>query len=165
MVRRRESLPTRTEDRARGGNSPDGILPEAHQLPGQRVSSFFFQPILLLMKSRCTLAAATNAFTNTTLGTQDFTRTTETKRRHALEKHDKDLAVVHALELRLGGISRWVVGSPEFEEAAKLVSMRKYQRCLDDLEGLVVARIFELTKMNRSQTGEPNVHSPIIHSF
>ena len=32
--------------------------------------------------------------------------------------------------------------------------MRKYQRSLDNLEGLVVARIFELTKMNRSQTGE-----------
>ncbi|KAJ3503342.1 hypothetical protein NLJ89_g8479 [Agrocybe chaxingu] len=31
--------------------------------------------------------------------------------------------------------------------------MRKYQRCLDTLEGLVVARMFKLTKMNMSQTG------------
>jgi hypothetical protein len=62
------------------------------------------------------------------------------------------------MELQLGGIERWVLGSPEFEEAARMVSMRKYQRCLDDLEGLVVARIFELTKMNRSQTGELKSH-------
>ena len=31
--------------------------------------------------------------------------------------------------------------------------MRTYQRCIDALEGLIVARMFELTKMNRSQTG------------
>ena len=27
------------------------------------------------------------------------------------------------------------------------------QQCLDDLEGLIVLRMFELTKMNMSQTG------------
>lgn len=32
--------------------------------------------------------------------------------------------------------------------------MRKYQRALDVLEGLIVSRMFELTKMNRSQTGK-----------
>jgi len=31
--------------------------------------------------------------------------------------------------------------------------MWTYQRCIDVLEGLVVAQMFELTKMNRSQTG------------
>ncbi|EGO04754.1 hypothetical protein SERLA73DRAFT_44436 [Serpula lacrymans var. lacrymans S7.3] len=35
-----------------------------------------------------------------------------------------------------------------------MVAMRKYQRALDHLEGLIVARIFELSKMNHSQTGE-----------
>jgi hypothetical protein len=99
------------------------------------------------------LDAATALFTNIVPGSQDFTRTTETKRRHAFEKHDKDLAAVHSLELRLGIIAHWVPGSPEWEEAGRLVSMQKYQRSLDNLEGLVVARIFELTKMNRSQTG------------
>jgi len=91
---------------------------------------------------------------NTAPGAQDFTRVIETKRRHAFEKHEKDLAVVHLLEVRLGITNRWDLGGPECEEVAKLVSMRKYQQCLDTLEGLVVARIFELTKMNRSQTGE-----------
>jgi hypothetical protein len=109
------------------------------------------------------LAAATNAFVASVHpGAQDFTRGIETKRRHALEKHDKDLAIVHALELRLGGMSRWTIGSPEFIEAGRLVSMRKYQRCLDELEGLIVACIFELTKMNRSQTGEHKIISPLV---
>jgi len=124
------------------------------------VSDYFFYLTLLLMKTRAMLDAATAVFTNAVPGGQDFTRTTETKRRHALEKHDKDLAAVHALELRLGIITRWVLGGPEWEEAGRLVSMRKYQRSLDNLEGLVVARIFELTKMNRSQTGEKS--SPVI---
>ena len=45
------------------------------------------------------------------------------------------------------------MGSVEWEEAKKLVTECKYQRALDNLEGLVVAQIFELTKMNWSQTG------------
>lgn len=88
-------------------------------------------------------------------GAHDFTRTSETKRRHALEKHDKNTDLVHGLEIQLGIVHRWIIGGPECEETAKLVSMCKYQRALDDLKGLVVARIFELTKMNRSQTGKP----------
>jgi len=58
------------------------------------------------------------------------------------------------MEKRLNVSSRWVPGSGEWEAAAKKVSIRQYQRCLDTLEGLVVARMFELTKMNMSQTGE-----------
>lgn len=78
----------------------------------------------------------------------------ETKRRHASENLTKDRDAVQALELRLAVVNRWQIGDPEFQEAGKLVSMRKYQRRLDVLEGLVVARIFELTKMNRSHTGK-----------
>jgi hypothetical protein len=44
--------------------------------------------------------------------------------------------------------------SVEWQQAAEKVSMRRYQRCIDALEGLVVARMFELTKMNMSQTGK-----------
>lgn len=126
---------------------------------------YFFSFITLLTKPRATLTAANGAFANTEPGAQDFTRAIETKRRHAIEKHDKDLNAVHALELQLGCTSRWVLGSPEFEEAAKMASMRKYQRCIDDLEGLVVARIFELTKMNRSQTGRHKLHLLLAYLF
>jgi hypothetical protein len=49
--------------------------------------------------------------------------------------------------------SRWTPDSPEWVAAAEKAKMRTYQRCIDTLEGLVVSRMFELTKMNMSQTG------------
>jgi hypothetical protein len=79
----------------------------------------------------------------------------ETKRRHALETRDNDLAVVQSLELKMGVEHRWTPSLPEWSAAADLVGKRRYQRCLDELEGLVVSRMFELTKMNMSQTGRP----------
>ena len=93
-------------------------------------------------------------------GTFDFTMTSEIKRRHSQEKHDADLVVIQALELRLG-ITWWVIGSTEWEEAGWLVAQCKYQRAFDDLEGQVVAWIFELTKMNQSQTGMSHIHQYI----
>ncbi|EIW83300.1 hypothetical protein CONPUDRAFT_42015, partial [Coniophora puteana RWD-64-598 SS2] len=84
---------------------------------------------------------------------RDQTSTQLTARRHALEKYDKELEIVHSLERQLGLDKRWTPDMPEWQEAARLVGRRKYQRALDSLEGLLVARVFELTKMNRSQTG------------
>ncbi|KAJ7127599.1 hypothetical protein C8R43DRAFT_1090251 [Mycena crocata] len=81
------------------------------------------------------------------------TRRIETQRRHALELHSKSLAVVQDLEYRLRITPRWVRGSPEWEATEKMVQNRRYQRALDHLEGLVVARMFELTKVNMSGTG------------
>jgi hypothetical protein len=52
---------------------------------------------------------------------------------------------------------RWTPRSPECQEAAKLLHMRKYQRALDVLEGLVVACVFELSKMNRSQSSKSSL--------
>src|ERR1700722_6349417 len=86
-------------------------------------------------------------------GRSDKTQSLETNRRHALELRDKNLEVVQDLERKLGVTERWRVGSIEWRAAAKCVAMRKYQCALDNLERLVVARIFELTKMNLSQTG------------
>jgi len=77
----------------------------------------------------------------------------ETKRRHALENRDRDLLVVQDLEVMLGVVERWAPECPEWKAAALMVGKRRYQRCLDDLEGLIVSRMFELTKMNMSQTG------------
>lgn len=114
---------------------------------------------LTVGQSRETLEASRSLWSNTTQSTaassgRDTTRIMETARRHALENHDKDLRVVQELELRLEIQERWTIGSTEWQKASQLVAMRKYQRALDVLEGLIVARMFELTKMNRSQTGE-----------
>jgi len=85
---------------------------------------------------------------------RDKTQSIETGRRHALELRDKDLQIVQLLEKTLGIVQRWEPGSPDWQRAGKLVAERKYRKALDALEGLVVARIFELTKMNMSQTGK-----------
>jgi hypothetical protein len=84
---------------------------------------------------------------------RDLTPSLETARRHTLEQYEKDLRVAQDLEMRLCIVERWKPGSPEWQRASELVSMRRYQRALDHLEGLIVARMFELTKMNMSQTG------------
>ncbi|KAG1763541.1 hypothetical protein EDD22DRAFT_979344 [Suillus occidentalis] len=75
-------------------------------------------------------------------GSRDIATTIriETARRHAIENYEKDLKVVQELEVKLG-------------DAGHLVANQKFQWALDSLEGLVVARIFELSKMNRVGTG------------
>ena len=95
-------------------------------------------------------------------GIRDRTQSIETERRHALEEYEKDLKVVQDLEKKLNISVRWEPGSDDWVRTGKLVTMRKYQRALDRLEGLIVARMFELTKMNMLQTGESR-NSSLIH--
>lgn len=93
--------------------------------------------------------------TPSTIGQPDTqSRGVETARRHARETHEKDLRAVQHMEMKMGIVARWVPVSLEWKAAAEKVLMRQYQRSLDSLEGLIVARMFELTKMNMSQTGE-----------
>ncbi|KAF5341224.1 hypothetical protein D9611_005927 [Ephemerocybe angulata] len=77
----------------------------------------------------------------------------EAKLRHATELYDKNLAAVIDLEKQLDISERWVEGSEEWVSAAVMHSKRRYMRCLDNLERLVVSRLFELSKVNMSQTG------------
>lgn len=115
-------------------------------------------PQLFLTSTREKLDAIRSAWNNATSSTFDgplnFSTKIETARRHALEHQDRDLKIVQDLEIKMNLSARWEVGGKEWEEAAKKVKMRKYQRAIDVLEGLVVARIFEMTKMNQSQTGK-----------
>ena len=107
---------------------------------------------------RRTLAAAVLAWSNLTevnVGKRDMTASAETAHRHALENQKRDLAAVQIVKNKLNIARRWERGSFEWQAAAEKVMMWTYQRCIDVLEGLVVAWMFELTKMNRSQTGMP----------
>jgi hypothetical protein len=61
---------------------------------------------------------------------------------------------LQALELRLDLGERWTTESPEYRKAMEYIQIRTYQRAVDRLEGLVVQRLFELTKANASQTGK-----------
>ncbi|KAJ7688290.1 hypothetical protein B0H17DRAFT_896851, partial [Mycena rosella] len=69
------------------------------------------------------------------------TRAIETWRRHAMELVSKMLEAVHDLE-------RWEPGTDKWEAAAMMVGRRRYQHALDELESLIVAWIFELSKVN-----------------
>jgi hypothetical protein len=74
---------------------------------------------------------------------------------HAREQLGKALDKVHDLErvLEILPGERWVPGSTQWNKAATLFIHQHYQSCLDELESLVVSWLFELTKMNMSQTG------------
>ena len=118
------------------------------------------------MDTRRTVAAAANAWsvlTVATVGQRDTTAAKETARRHAIELNIRRVKAVQVLELRLNIAIRWEPGTTEWEATALKVKMRRYQRSIDILEGLVVARMFELTKMNMSQTGESNALAYNLH--
>ncbi|KAJ7237599.1 hypothetical protein C8J57DRAFT_1087371 [Mycena rebaudengoi] len=76
-----------------------------------------------------------------------------TVRRHAREAYDKAVEETQATEARLAIEAWWSEGDPAWVEAATLVSKQRYHKAVNRLEELVVKRMFELTKMNMSQTG------------
>ncbi|KAF8209227.1 hypothetical protein K438DRAFT_1960954 [Mycena galopus ATCC 62051] len=82
------------------------------------------------------------------------TQCTETQCHHAMELCAKSLATVQDLEVRLGITRHWAAGDEEWVATVTMVSKRRYQRVLDALEGLVVARMFELSKVNMSDTAQ-----------
>jgi hypothetical protein len=82
------------------------------------------------------------------------TRKVETARWHALEDYERHLQFVQALECKLEIKRCWTSEDAQWCQVGRLITNRKYQRALDRLEGLIVVRIFKLTKMNWVGTGE-----------
>ncbi|KAG6835989.1 hypothetical protein H0H93_012471 [Arthromyces matolae] len=115
----------------------------------------YYQKLVNLEASRKSFEKAStwSMLTPETFGARDYTQSQETARRHALETMEKDLSVVQELEKRLNITTRWSSTGDDWARAAEMVAKRRYQRCLDTLEALVVSRMFELSKMNLSQTG------------
>ena len=60
---------------------------------------------------------------------------------------------VRDFETKLHIHHTWTPNSCEWKDTEHYLNIHMYQCALDNLEGLVVARLFELTKMNQSQTG------------
>ncbi|KAJ7713402.1 hypothetical protein DFH07DRAFT_688765, partial [Mycena maculata] len=75
------------------------------------------------------------------------------KRHHALELQARALTAVQELEVRLVVDTRWTPDGEKWATASKMVAKRQYQRVLDHLQGLIIARMFELAKCNMSGTG------------
>ena len=51
---------------------------------------------------------------------------------------------------------RWAPTSQEYVDALTMVHERKYRRAIDDLERLVVQRLFEMTKLGMNGVGMYN---------
>jgi len=60
--------------------------------------------------------------------------------------------VVH-IETQLAVDKRWEIGGPEYQHFKEEASLGKYRAALDELECLVVMRLFELSKLSLSGTG------------
>jgi hypothetical protein len=84
---------------------------------------------------------------------RDLTRSIETHQRQLIEKRDRCLDCIHELERRLNIVEPWIRGSDKWLAAQEKLQKRDFRKALDALEGLVVSRLFELSKMNMSQTG------------
>ncbi len=55
---------------------------------------------------------------------------------------------VHGIE------ERWTPDMQIYKDSQALMAERKYRRCLDELERLVVQRLFEMTKLGMSGVGK-----------
>ncbi|KAJ3745615.1 hypothetical protein DFH05DRAFT_1610652 [Lentinula detonsa] len=126
----------------------------------ETVQMEYYKKLVKLEDAELKLIAATREWVSYTpgnisqaFGRADQTRRIETQRQHAIENRNDLKKEVQMLEVQLGVKDRWTSGSEDWEKAKKMVAMAKYQRALDKLEGLVVARLFELTKLNMSCTG------------
>ena len=61
---------------------------------------------------------------------------------------------VATIEIDLDIDERWTKSSPEYQEFYQEHVLTNYSKAVDNLERLVVMRLFELTKMSSSGTGE-----------
>ncbi|OJT09099.1 hypothetical protein TRAPUB_1 [Trametes pubescens] len=81
------------------------------------------------------------------------TRKAETRRRYLKERQDVLTLEVASLEVQLGIRNRWRPGDAQYIQVMEYIATRKYHRALGHLQRLVVQRLFELHKLNLSQTG------------
>ncbi|KAJ7057970.1 hypothetical protein C8F01DRAFT_1085809 [Mycena amicta] len=119
----------------------------------------YFQSLVTLLDREAHFKDLATTFNTVVAGEDGYTgsvsdtRRLETKRRHMQENLTKALDHVHTMEQRLGISKRWEPADKEWVAAAKLVKNRRFHKALDELEGLIVARMFELNKCHMSGTG------------
>ncbi|KAG1897855.1 uncharacterized protein F5891DRAFT_1191479 [Suillus fuscotomentosus] len=76
----------------------------------------------------------------------------ETQRRYASEKLDAIQLELVAMEVKMGITHRWEPSSPEYQATIKYMCTREYHRAMDNLQRLVIQRLFELQRLNVAQT-------------
>ncbi|KAJ7790236.1 hypothetical protein B0H14DRAFT_3094724 [Mycena olivaceomarginata] len=74
-------------------------------------------------------------------------------RRHAIEQRNRDIELVEDLEQKLGVETRWTSNSPQWTATDAALKKHKYLDALDEIEQIILARLFEMTKVHQSGTG------------
>jgi hypothetical protein len=60
---------------------------------------------------------------------------------------------------------RWTPEHPEWIQTSRLLNHREFQKACDRLEGVVIARCFELTKANQSGLGKQPGYSCVRYLY
>ncbi|KAG1856478.1 hypothetical protein F4604DRAFT_1590377 [Suillus subluteus] len=77
----------------------------------------------------------------------------EAERASVLRRYELQMNVVDDFERRNGINERWTIAHPEYTQALKYSHERRFIRTVEELEGLVVQRLFEFSKANLVGTG------------
>jgi hypothetical protein len=72
--------------------------------------------------------------------------------------------VADDLERRMGLEKRWEKTDPAYQKAHDRLQHREFTRVVDRLEGLIVQRLFELSKANLAATGTRSLFSDYLPS-
>jgi hypothetical protein len=80
-------------------------------------------------------------------------RKMESRCRYLLQQRDKILFEMAQLEAVMNIDRQWEPSDCKYKEAVEYINTRKYRQALEHLHKLVVQRLFELHKMNLSNTG------------
>ncbi|KAJ6493862.1 hypothetical protein DFH09DRAFT_1104322 [Mycena vulgaris] len=141
----REGLPPEPEECPEGecGNARNGVRTEVSELEPKPVS---------LRAKHTIVTAEARCAREDNMSYKPGVLKAGLGRRQAREKMEKDLDSVLELEAALDIVEWWTTTSPKWVATVDAVKKRKYQLALDTLEWLIIKRIFELRKMNRSQT-------------
>jgi hypothetical protein len=95
-------------------------------------------------------------------GAASQTQKIETNRRHLSERRDNALHEVIEMEVKMDIAHRWQAGDQEYLKTLTYIKERQYYRALDELRRLVIQRLFELHKLNLSQTG---MYKALFHDY
>lgn len=123
-------------------------------LPQETVEMDYYLKLEALQSCQSRLQKYRQTFIAYVAGKRDTGSTYERKHRNEEENERKLISDVQALEACLKIEVRWVEGCDEWINAKKLVREATYCKALDKLECLLVARMFEMARLNVSGTGK-----------
>ena len=89
-----------------------------------------------------------------------FARAREAERNAAYRKLLVEMNAVDDLERCMAITERWQPDDPKYKEALAYLTNRQFIRAIEQLQGLIVQRLFELAKANIAGTGMHCFDSP-----